>query len=602
MADTVRKIERLQQAAPAEAAITTAVASCTCPHCGHTITFDPLQPVTRLVHGRCPHCAQSYFVPGCVDEFVLLERIRTGSTGNLYRAQDLVRNSMVAIRFLPDQGVAEGAHREKLQAELLAFIHLNNIHLARVFDLRIVENHSFIIMELVVGETAEARLKRLSHLPESEALRLARDIADGMAVLHKAGLIHGNITPNNVVIGPDGISRLASPGLLGIPRHDARGGVYGTPLFIAPEVLKRAPDTPRSDVYSFGVMLYQLLTGQQPFEGKTVDDVFRAQMMAVAFPVGAHEPTLSHATRELVRRAMKLNPEDRYADGQALGEAVRAALALLEEQTIVVPEPRAPRPAAPVPVGKRLVRPVFVYAALAVIVSSIIRWQLNRNVEPSVITRSAPVAFPPKPFGAVSVGAVATCIYPLQPIWHDLYLGASSQRGVTFWNRDGLMFSGVGDNIDSTRDNCRYICTTLRAPYVISVVFNGLTAENPAAKAGILTRASMEPGAPAVFFGCTADGNLLLMCRSQKNAEMQIVRSQLLPNNRQLPIRLRLECNADRFRACVAYQGMDWRIFGYCQAAIPWRVSRIGVAVASDSSEKLASVEFSEIRVLVPFQ
>ncbi|MFZ4395230.1 MAG: protein kinase domain-containing protein [Kiritimatiellia bacterium] len=604
MSDDRRHIRRLQQVAPAESAITTAVESCTCPNCGRDIHLDETQPVIRLIHAHCPHCTHRYLIPGRVDEFVLLDRIRIGANKNLYQAQNLTTNSRVAIRFLPDRSIVEASRREKLQKELRAFLQLNNVHLPRVFDLRVVDQQPFLITELVFGETADARLKQHTRLPEIDALRLAHDVADGISALHNAGLIHGNITPNSVVIDSQGICRLANHGLLGIPRRDQRGGIHGTPLFIAPEVLKGGPDTPRSDVYSLGVMLYLLLTGQPPFEGKTLDDVLKAQMLAVSFPIGEHVPTLNSATREIVRRAMKRNPADRYADGQAIGDDIRAALCKLSPPAAALPA--APLPAKRLPVAswhapRIQVRPGFRYAALATVAISLLFWWLSIDTGP-LGCRNTSFVRPSPGFSAVSAGAVATCTYPLEPNWQDFCLGTASTRGITFWKRNALMFSGVGNTIGNTYDNCRYMCTSLRSPYIISIALDDLTAEDPSARAGILVRANLTADSPAVFFGCTAKGELLLMCRSQKGTDMQIIRSRVLPHSALRPLRLRLECNANRYRACVKTRDGDWLVFGYCQADILWRSSKIGLAVASGSRDKLAAADISDIRILVPFQ
>ena len=94
------------------------------------------------------------------------------------------------------------------------------------------------------------------------------------------------------------------------------------PMYIATEVLKGGADTPRSDIYSLGVTLYLLLTGQPPFEGTTLSELLKAQMLGVAFPAAAHVPTLSQPTREIVRRAMKRDPAERYEDCRALGNDI----------------------------------------------------------------------------------------------------------------------------------------------------------------------------------------------------------------------------------------------------------------------------------------
>ena len=259
-------------APPPEAAIARAVQPCECPHCGGTFGDAEKLPAALLTHTRCPHCARSFLVPGQIDEFVLADRIKSGGSGSLYRARDSRRGCDVAIKFLPASSIAEAAATDRLRQQVQTLSQLHSPHVASVFDFRIVDGLPFLVLELVTGESMAARLESLHRIPEREVLRMARDIADGLAALHDAGLIHGNVTPGSIVTGPDGSARLANLGLLGSQRRDDRGAILGTPLFIATEVLKGGVDAPRSDIYSLGVTLYLLLTGQPPFEGKTLGD------------------------------------------------------------------------------------------------------------------------------------------------------------------------------------------------------------------------------------------------------------------------------------------------------------------------------------------
>jgi serine/threonine-protein kinase len=597
-----RKVSMLKPTTPPpEAAVVAPVEPFECPHCRQPYAGAGGSVPALLVHTRCTHCARPFLVPGRLDDLVLVERIKSGGSGSLYRAHDAQAGRDVAVRVLPASATPDAAavERVRLYVRLLASLH--HPHLARVLDCRVSRGVCFLVQELMTADSLARRLET-QPLPERDALNMARDIADALAAIHAAGLVHGHVTPSSIVLREDGAAMLANPGMLGAPRRDSRGAVLGTPLFIATEVLKGAPDSPRSDLYSLGVTLYQALTGKPPFEGRTLDELLKAQMLGVSFPVGAHVTTLSPATRALVQHAMKRNPDERPPDSRSFVREIDAAL-----QALAPPAP-APLPAAAPPTQPRHhVRPsILLLAAAAVAILTcgwaIFDWLLDRDAGPHGSAELAPAdpVLAGRAFGQPSAAAVAACQVPVKPAWQDSFLGSAALRGSVLWGRGGVSLAGEGAHVLGTSDDARFLNLRLSPPYRFTLAVTSLAGGDKDAACGLLARAGTAPDMPAVFLGCQPDGTLRMQVRARPHRSAEEIGTVPAPPGGWRAVSLRLECSQDRYRGSYSLDRTNWTVVSSCRAEIPARQSRVGIAIASGAAGTLATAEIGEILVLVP--
>lgn len=209
-----------------------------------------------------------------------------GGMGIVYLADDLSLDRAVALKVLPstDLGDVEKRHRFVREAKLAAQV--RDPHVAAVYDAGEIGEHVFLAMELVVGPTLRAEIAR-GPLPIIDVERFALQIARGLAAVHRAGVIHRDVKPDNVLVS-DGVAKLVDFGIakrapiaqagpdreLETATHEGR--LLGTPMYMSPEQAKGEPLDARADVFSFGVLLYEMATGTRPFAGKTALDVLIA--------------------------------------------------------------------------------------------------------------------------------------------------------------------------------------------------------------------------------------------------------------------------------------------------------------------------------------
>jgi serine/threonine-protein kinase len=570
-----------------------------------------------------------------IGDFVLQELIVADSMGDVYRASGPNLPQDVAIRILPTAVCEDETAQERLRQDIRKGAALQNPHLAKVFALGMSDEHPFVVMELVTGQTMDSGLRNGQHLTEREVLRLALDVTDGLAALHLAGLVHGNVKPANIVRCADGSVKLTNPGLLGPHRRDAMGGFLGAPLYIAPELIKGGEESPLSDIYSLGVTLYYLLAGLPPFRGTAPDEIFKEHLFAMVIPIGVRVPTLSLRTRELIGRMMRRDPKNRYAGCHALLQELQQAWLSLGPDPASIPapfpavdtaHPHAPAvppataAAGPPPPSNRWVHRLLMIVSAILILTAVARFAWFREYGPREAHTVTPATYPALPpqemdtaipsatgvsdiFHTASFVAMAANFIRINPDWHNATLGEAVSHGVTLWRQDRVTIIGDGTGLSESRDHCRYLYTTIASPYAFSLHITRIATTHPRAITGILTRGDISSAAPCVFFGFTGNGNLQLCSRRQAGGKLEVLRSALPGRTNWRPCHLKLDRYADRFRAMLSPDGSTWETFGICQATIPAE-STVGIAVASRASDMMTSAECANLllQVIPPTQ
>jgi tetratricopeptide (TPR) repeat protein len=211
---------------------------------------------------------------GHLGPYSIVEQISKGGTGLVYRAVDSRLNRTVAIKVLRGELAVTEQARERLAREARAVASLSHDHIVTLFEVGSEPDFPpYLVMEFVDGETLGQRLRRTGRIQPREAARLVREICLALAVAHRQGLVHRDVKPSNVLLDiSTGRAKITDFGLARDDEHAKRltveGAIAGTPAYMSPEQIV-SPDVldARSDVYSLGVVLYELLTGDVPFEG-----------------------------------------------------------------------------------------------------------------------------------------------------------------------------------------------------------------------------------------------------------------------------------------------------------------------------------------------
>ena len=263
--------------------------------------------------------------------FLIHDNVGQGEMGSIYRATDEALGREVAIKLLRGSYDGDPEACERLRKEACALGRLNLSRVAQVYALSFSNGHPYLVMELVTGEDFERKVHQEGHLDERVVLRMAGDVAEGLAALNREGLVHSDIKPANIVMDRDGNSKLVDFGLTGMTRYDANHNLMGTPDYMAPELISGAPDSQSSDIFSLGATLYHLLSGRTPTPGENPKEVLKARIDNVpTTPLKEVAPWVSTPTCKCVMKMLEYRPEDRVPNSDILLYQIKESLRFLD--------------------------------------------------------------------------------------------------------------------------------------------------------------------------------------------------------------------------------------------------------------------------------
>jgi serine/threonine protein kinase len=208
---------------------------------------------------------------GRLGRYRVLEILGRGGMGIVFLAEDATLKRRLALKVLLPELASQPHARERFDREARAVAALSNDHVISVYDVGEENGTPFMAMQLLQGESLDARLQREGPLPAAEAVRIGREVAAGLAAAHDARMIHRDVKPSNIWLeAPTGRVKLLDFGLArgaGDPRLTHSGILVGTPAYMAPEQVGNGAVDHRADLFALGCVLYEMLTGRRPFEG-----------------------------------------------------------------------------------------------------------------------------------------------------------------------------------------------------------------------------------------------------------------------------------------------------------------------------------------------
>jgi serine/threonine protein kinase len=308
----------------------------------------------------------SVTAPKKIARYEVISHLETGGMGSVFLARDPAIDRLVAIKLLRE-GFDNAELRERFVREARSAGRLKHINIVTIFDVGEHGNEPFIAMEYIEGETLSALVRRNAPLTLGRKLQLMDELCAGLQYAHRAGIVHRDIKPKNIMLDRDGVLKVLDFGIARV--SDAAGGLktqagmlMGTLNYMAPEQMMGLPDVDaRADIFAAGAVFYELLAYRQAFPGGLETGILHKIINAAPDSLRAIDPHLDHAVIELVDRCLEKSRESRFPDMAA----VRRQLALLKRRypveeeddphkTIQVPKPvfspeppnqPAPRPA-----------------------------------------------------------------------------------------------------------------------------------------------------------------------------------------------------------------------------------------------------------------
>lgn len=278
--------------------------------------------------GREPVTSALADLPEKFGRYLIIKRLGQGGMGTVYLAEDTRLQRQVALkvpRLIGDDRprVVERFYREARIAGTL-----RHANLCPVYDVGEIEGIHFLTMPLLVGEPLSALLKRDGPLPQSAACQLATQVARAVHVAHQAGVVHRDLKPSNIMIADDGTPVVMDFGLArssdsSNARLTSTGQIVGTGAYAAPEQLGADASEigPASDIYSLGVVLYEMLTGRVPFEGR-MREVLRAVLTEPPPPPRQFRTDIDRRLEAICLKTLAKDPAERFASMAELAEAL----------------------------------------------------------------------------------------------------------------------------------------------------------------------------------------------------------------------------------------------------------------------------------------
>jgi Tol biopolymer transport system component len=267
-----------------------------------------------------------------IGSYVVTGPLGKGGMGEVWRARDSRLGRNVALKALPIEFAGDPDRLARFDREARVLASLNHAHIAAIYGLEKVDAQSFLVLELVEGETIAERIAR-GALPLDEALRLAIQIADAIEAAHEKDIIHRDLKPANIKLTADGSIKVLDFGLAkafdgssGDPdvfnsptlslAATAQGVILGTAAYMSPEQARGQVVDRRTDIWAFGCVLYEMLTGRHAFRGEHVSDIL-ASVLTREPDYGELPPSLPPRLTEALRRCFEKNPKRRW---QAIGD------------------------------------------------------------------------------------------------------------------------------------------------------------------------------------------------------------------------------------------------------------------------------------------
>jgi serine/threonine-protein kinase len=271
-------------------------------------------------------------------------RIARGGMAKVYLAEDTRLERQVAIKIMHDHLTDDGDYAVKFIREARHTARLAHPNIMSVFDQGHVDDTLYLVMEYLPGMTLRDLLNDYGTLTIEQSLDITQAVLQALSVAHREGILHRDVKPENVILVNDGRIKIGDFGLARPVNNatDTGKSLLGTVAYIAPELLTRSQADSRSDLYSVGIMLYEMLTGKQPFTGETPMQV-AVQHAQEPMPFAAESnPTVSRAVDDIIQWATQKKPSDRPKDARSMLDALTRAMTQPDDAaTRVIDSPTA---------------------------------------------------------------------------------------------------------------------------------------------------------------------------------------------------------------------------------------------------------------------
>ncbi len=316
----------------------------TCAGCG-TKVFIPGDLAPLATH-PCSKCGYPIMVPMQLRQFELRSVVGVGGNGKVYRAWDTVLEREVAVKLMKKELAQDEVALQNFYREARACASLNHTNIIHLYTFdQADDGQLYLVMELADHGSLDSKIEKYLRLPELEVLDIGSKMCGALDMALKHNLLHRDIKPGNILFNADNEPKLVDFGLARSAEreYEASNVTEGTPFYVAPEKIKREPETFLSDMYSLGCTLYHAITGHVPFDAPTVEELVSAHVHTPLTPASQVLPGITDLTSDALLKVLAKNPADRFLSYDEFRLALEAARSHLLIQQYRGDEPKSPK-------------------------------------------------------------------------------------------------------------------------------------------------------------------------------------------------------------------------------------------------------------------
>ena len=259
------------------------------------------------------------------DRYQLVKKIGEGGLAEVYQAQDMSLGRMVAVKVLRPQYTRDPNFLVNFHREAQNSAKLSDSYIVAVYDFGQAQGRPYIVMEWVPGSDLRTLIDDQGKIAIGQAVTFGVQICSAVGTAHRAGIVHGDLKPGNILVTPSNQAKVTDFGLaraLGESTMEEGEVVWGTPAYFAPEQASGDQALPATDVYAIGIILYEMLTGRVPFVGVDDQEVARKQLYEPHIPVDRIDSAIPEPLARIIDAAMAKNPNERFLTADHLREAL----------------------------------------------------------------------------------------------------------------------------------------------------------------------------------------------------------------------------------------------------------------------------------------
>ncbi len=328
-----------------------------------------------------------------VDRYRVLQHLARGGMADVYVAEDVDLKRKVALKVMLDVLAMDDSFVQRFRREARTVAQLDHPNIVQVYSTGLTPmGQPYIAMQFIDGSSLSEKLKQFAAddklVPTEQALMIVRQIAQALGVAHRAGVVHRDLKPGNILIRRDGTPVLVDLGIAAVqggPKLTQTGNLIGTPNYMSPEQVRGQDLDGRSDLYSLGIILYELLSGKRPFDAPESIAILHKHVYEAPEPLQNKRGDLMPATLEVVNTSLAKDPNDRYQNAAQMVAAIDRAIAAesggapVRQTTVWLPDPHdsdfisRERVALPTPMpftrtGSRKISPMLIGGLVVVAV------------------------------------------------------------------------------------------------------------------------------------------------------------------------------------------------------------------------------------------